>query len=76
LLFGDDTVERVLRELRPAVHAKGTDYTRETVPEREVARALGVETVIAGDPKAHASRDVVSRVRALPPGGPSGPARA
>lgn len=64
LLFGDDTVERVLRELRPAVHAKGTDYARDTVPEREVARELGIETVIAGDPKTHASRDVLARVRA------------
>lgn len=76
LLFGDDTVERVLRELRPAVHAKGTDYTRDTVPEREVARALGIETVIAGDPKTHASREIVARMRTLAGGGPPDPARA
>ena len=63
LVFGDDTVERVLRELRPAVHAKGTDYTTDTVPERQVARELGIETVIAGDPKTHASREVLVRVR-------------
>jgi rfaE bifunctional protein nucleotidyltransferase chain/domain len=68
VVFGDDTVERVLRELCPAVHAKGTDYTRETVPEREVARALGIETVIAGDPKTHASREIVERVRSLEDG--------
>lgn len=74
LLFGDDNVERLLRELRPAVHAKGTDYTRETVPEREVARELGIETVIAGDAKTHASRDIVARVRALDRDGSPGPA--
>jgi bifunctional ADP-heptose synthase (sugar kinase/adenylyltransferase) len=67
-------VERILRELRPAVHAKGTDYTRETVPEREVARELGIETVITGDRKTHASRDIVARVRAWTRGGPTGPA--
>jgi rfaE bifunctional protein nucleotidyltransferase chain/domain len=75
LLFPDDTVERVLREIRPAVHAKGTDYTTETVPERAVARELGIETVIAGDPKTHASREVVARVRAARGSGPPGPAR-
>lgn len=74
LTFEDDTVEGLLRELRPAVHAKGTDYARDTVPERDVARALGIETVIAGDPKTHASREVVARVRSLPPGGKPGPA--
>ncbi|MDH4037621.1 MAG: adenylyltransferase/cytidyltransferase family protein [Candidatus Krumholzibacteria bacterium] len=74
LLFGDDTVERLLRGIRPAVHAKGTDYTAETVPEREIARELGIETVIAGDPKTHASREVVARVRAVSRNGPPGPA--
>jgi rfaE bifunctional protein nucleotidyltransferase chain/domain len=75
LLFPDDTVERLLREIRPAVHAKGTDYTTETVPEREIARELGIETVIAGDPKMHASREVVARVRRAVQSGPPGPAR-
>ncbi|MDH5628132.1 MAG: hypothetical protein OEY69_07545, partial [Candidatus Krumholzibacteria bacterium] len=68
------TVERLLRGIRPAVHAKGTDYTAETVPEREIARELGIETVIAGDPKTHASREVVARVRAVSRNGPPGPA--
>ncbi len=76
LIFGDDTVERLLRDVRPAVHAKGTDYTRDTVPERDIARELDIETVIAGDPKTHASRDVVARVRALPRDGSPGPARS
>ena len=63
LLFGDDNVEHVLEALRPSVHAKGTDYTAETVPEAAVARRLGIRTVITGDAKAHASRDIVARMR-------------
>lgn len=61
--FEDDTVERVLRRVRPEAHAKGTDYTVESVPEREVARALGIRTVIVGDPKRHASSDLIRRAR-------------
>lgn len=67
LVFADDTVSTILERLHPAVHAKGTDYTRETVPERDVAARLGIETVITGDVKTHASRDVVERVRAGTP---------
>ncbi len=66
LVFGSDTVETILETLRPAVHAKGTDYTTDTVPEREIARRLGIDVVIAGDEKTHASRDVVARVRTAP----------
>jgi rfaE bifunctional protein nucleotidyltransferase chain/domain len=61
--FEDDNVEGLLRSLRPAIHAKGTDYTEETVPERAVARELGIRTVIVGDPKGHASSDVIRRIR-------------
>jgi rfaE bifunctional protein nucleotidyltransferase chain/domain len=64
LIFDDADVTRILQELKPAVHAKGTDYTRDTVPERGVAAELGIETVITGDPKSHASRELVQRVRA------------
>ena len=64
VVFDDPSVESLLAVLRPHVHAKGTDYTRETVPERAAAAALGIETAIAGDPKAHASRDLLGRVRA------------
>ena len=56
-------MKEVLRRVRPAIHAKGTDYTVETVPERAVARELGVRTVIAGDPKRHASSDLIGRIR-------------
>jgi rfaE bifunctional protein nucleotidyltransferase chain/domain len=63
LVFGEDDVARILEALRPSVHAKGTDYTSETVPERAVAERLGIETVITGDAKTHASREVVARLR-------------
>ena len=62
-VFEETTVEATLRRLRPEVHCKGTDYTTATVPEREVARALGIRVAIVGDPKTHASRDLIERVR-------------
>ncbi len=61
--FEEDSVEAVLRRLRPAAHAKGSDYTVETVPERAAAQALGIRTLIAGDPKQHASSDLIRRIR-------------
>jgi len=62
-IFGDRTVEPLLRALRPDVHCKGTDYTTETVPEREVARELGIRVAIVGDPKDHATSELLSRLR-------------
>ncbi len=61
--FEEDTVESLLRRLRPAAHAKGTDYTVESVPERAVAESLGIRTVIVGDPKRHATSDLIERIR-------------
>ncbi len=61
-LFDEPTVARVLLTLKPDVHAKGTDYTVETVPEREVVAAYGGETVICGDPKEHATTDLIGEV--------------
>jgi len=58
-LFDDLTVGPVLETLRPDVHAKGTDYTVDTVPEREVVEAYGGRTTICGDPKDHATTDVI-----------------
>ena len=63
LIFGGDTVDGVLRELRPDVHAKGTDYTVETVPEIETAREIGCVTVITGDQKDRSSRGIIARLR-------------
>ena len=65
VLFADATVERLLNALRPDVHCKGTDYTVETVPERAVVRAYGGRTAIVGDPKRHATRDLVARIGRL-----------
>jgi rfaE bifunctional protein nucleotidyltransferase chain/domain len=62
LIFSARNVSGILRRLHPAVHAKGTDYTVETVPELETSRALGIETIISGDPKTHASSEVVNRL--------------
>jgi rfaE bifunctional protein nucleotidyltransferase chain/domain len=62
-IFDEPTVEPLLRALRPDVHCKGTDYTSETVPERDVARALGIRVAITGDPKEHATRDLIAQIR-------------
>ncbi len=64
-IFDSTTVEPLLRQLEPDVHCKGTDYTAGTVPEREVARELGIRVAIVGDPKDHATRDLILRVRSL-----------
>mgnify|MGYP001818218287 FL=1 len=58
-LFDSVTVGPVLELLRPDIHAKGTDYTAESVPERHVVAAYGGRTVICGDPKDHATTDVI-----------------
>ena len=63
LIFAAQNVSRILSSLCPAFHAKGTDYTTETVPELETSRRLGIETVIVGDPKDHASSEVLRRLR-------------
>ncbi len=64
LIFAEPDAGPLLESLRPHVHAKGTDYTRETVPERELAQRLGIETVIVGDPKNHSTRELLARLRA------------
>jgi rfaE bifunctional protein nucleotidyltransferase chain/domain len=65
-IFAEGDVIRLIEELRPDVHCKGTDYTPETVPEGEAARRLGVRVAITGDPKDHATRDVIARIKRLP----------
>jgi rfaE bifunctional protein nucleotidyltransferase chain/domain len=67
IAFSEPTVERLLRELKPDIHAKGTDYTAETVPEREIVRSYGGEIAIVGDPKNHSTRDIIELVRQLEP---------
>ncbi len=62
VVFSDANVERLLMLLEPDVHCKGTDYTIETVPERAVVRAYGGRTAIVGDPKRHATRELIARI--------------
>ena len=64
-VFEEQDVVPLLRAIRPDVHCKGTDYTTETVPERDAARALGVRVAITGDPKDHATRDMIGKIRGL-----------
>jgi len=64
VVFDEDTADALLRALAPDVHAKGTDYTPESVPERATARALGASIAITGDPKRHATRDLIATIAA------------
>ena len=63
VIFPEPTVTPLLALLRPDVHCKGTDYTVDTVPERETVRAYGGRVAIVGDPKAHSTRDLLARIR-------------
>jgi D-glycero-beta-D-manno-heptose 1-phosphate adenylyltransferase len=63
VIFDELDVNSLLRELQPDVHAKGTDYTPDTVPERELAAILGIRVAIVGDPKQHSTRDLLARLR-------------
>jgi rfaE bifunctional protein nucleotidyltransferase chain/domain len=67
VVFGDETVERLIGWLRPDVHCKGSDYTVESVPERAFVSSYGGRTAIVGDPKDHATRDLIGRIRANRP---------
>jgi rfaE bifunctional protein nucleotidyltransferase chain/domain len=61
-IFEEPTVTELLLSLKPEVHAKGTDYTEDTVPEREVVRSYGGRTAIVGDPKNHSSSEILTRL--------------
>jgi len=63
VVFEEDDVGRLLVALRPDVHCKGTDYTPETVPEREVVHSYGGRVAIVGDPKRHDTSALVARIR-------------
>jgi rfaE bifunctional protein nucleotidyltransferase chain/domain len=62
VVFSEPTVGPLLEALHPDVHCKGTDYTVETVPEREIVKAYGGRTAIVGDPKDHSTRDLLTRI--------------
>lgn len=62
VIFPEPTVGPLLQALKPDVHCKGTDYTVESVPEREIVKAYGGRTAIVGDPKDHSTRDLLARI--------------
>jgi rfaE bifunctional protein nucleotidyltransferase chain/domain len=62
VLFEEDSADALVARVRPDVHAKGTDYTEDTVPERDAVRAAGGRVAIAGDPKSHATRDLIADI--------------
>jgi rfaE bifunctional protein nucleotidyltransferase chain/domain len=66
MLFNEPNVEALLEFLRPDVHAKGTDYSAETVPERATAARLGIRIAIVGDLKDHSTRSFLDSVRKAP----------
>ena len=61
-VFNEPTVEELLLALKPDVHAKGTDYTTDTVPERDVVRSYGGQVAIVGDPKDHSTSAIIARL--------------
>ena len=63
VIFPEPNVDALLADLRPDVHAKGTDYTADTVPERATAQQLGIRVAIVGDPKKHSTRELLQSVR-------------
>lgn len=62
-IFDEPTVTELLLAIKPDVHAKGTDYTEETVPERDVVRSYGGSVQIVGDPKDHSTSELIRRFR-------------
>ena len=62
-LFSEPTVDSLLLKLKPHIHAKGTDYTKESVPERETVLSYGGKIAIVGDAKDHSSSSIISRIR-------------
>ena len=62
VVFEEDTADRLIASLRPDVHAKGTDYTEETVPERKIVKSFGGRVAIVGDPKDHSTSTIIARI--------------
>lgn len=62
VIFDEDTVDSLVGRLRPDVQAKGTDYTEDTVPERQSVLRAGGRVAIAGDPKSHSTRDLIATI--------------
>jgi D-glycero-beta-D-manno-heptose 1-phosphate adenylyltransferase len=66
VIFDELDVKALLREFQPDVHAKGTDYTPDSVPESDLAALLGIRVAIVGDPKRHSTRDLLAKLRQEP----------
>ena len=66
-IFDEPTVTNLLLALKPEVHAKGTDYTEDTVPERDVVRGYGGRVAIVGDPKNHSTSQLIGALSAASP---------
>jgi len=66
VIFPESTVGPLLEAIRPDVHCKGTDYTLDSVPERDVVRGYGGRIAIVGDPKDHSTRDLLARIAESP----------
>lgn len=62
-LFAEPDVRGILQRLRPDVHVKGTDYTPDTVPERDIVHGYGGRVAIAGDPKDHSTTALAGRLK-------------
>ena len=62
VVFPEPTVGPLLEAIHPDVHCKGTDYTSDSVPEREIVRSYGGRIAIVGDPKDHSTRDLLARI--------------
>lgn len=65
VIFSDPTVEGLLSALKPDIHAKGTDYTEDNVPERDMVLSYGGKVAIVGDPKDHSTRDIIKTIKNL-----------
>jgi rfaE bifunctional protein nucleotidyltransferase chain/domain len=63
ILFSDPDVKKLLLALKPDIHAKGTDYTEATVPEKDVVASYGGTVAIVGDPKDHSSTEAIKKIR-------------
>jgi rfaE bifunctional protein nucleotidyltransferase chain/domain len=61
-IFPEPTVTELIRAIRPDFHAKGTDYTTDSVPEREIVKEYGGRVAIVGDPKDHSSTDLIEKI--------------
>lgn len=62
VVFEEDSADALIERLRPDVHAKGTDYTEQSVPERATVASVGARVAIAGDPKSHSTKDLITTI--------------